>query len=1199
MKHFLFYIAYSFLLSTSVTAQDSTGYWHDKERKLRYHPEGNDFVITNGERRFTRALYGTNTAFRVEAGDLPEFALYLPGMGGNIKFGLMNNDSSKWLINAAKIIARYRPGSMLYEINDPLLNKGSLFITILAMGDAEGAIIKFETKNIPDNIKLVWSYGGVTGRKFSRDGDMGPDPESVFYMKPEYCKNNQYVINNNEFLLQLSTNKNLLIKGILPTDASVRIVNARHQQTPLLLLNSVADSMPVVAGELLLKSETATYFSFSKQDNSSSVNKDLATVFTIAETARKKIADRIKVVTPDPYINTIGAAIGIAADAIWESPSFMHGAIGWRMRLNGWRGAYSADVLGWHDRAREHFRAYAKSQLTTPDSGKIVADTALHLARQQEKLGTSVFSNGYISRNPNGDFRPHHYDMNLVFIDQLLWHFNWTGDTAFVKEMWPLLTRHLAWEKRNFDVDADGLYDAYAAIWASDALQYSGGAVTHSSAYNYRANKMASMLADIIGEDGSKYKREAEKILSAINRILWLKNEGHYAEFKDAMGLQLTHDMPALWSIYHSLDSDVADAFQSYQSMQYIKNYIPHIPIKAKGLTDGFYTISTSNWMPYTWSLNNVALAELMHTSLAGWQAGKNEEAFLLWKSSLMESMYLGGSPGNFQQISTYDGIRGEAYRDFADPVGMTSRSLVQGLFGILPDALKNKLTIKPGFPSHWEYASLNTPDILFDFKRTGKKDQYNISLLSPKESSLELVLKVNGNNISGIMVNGKKASWQNISEAIDIPMISIAAGKAKKYNIVIEWQGKLADENPEIRNVVAAQPFKYATTGLRLIKLYDPQQLFSSARIESNSLNAAISKNTGYKTAFVQVQQGAFIYWKAINTRVKQPLELVYDPEQKKNGLSFKIKNNTAFSTAINIIVNEMADKFQLSVLTDANGLSSAINVPAKNIIAGSNTVTTDDKSFQQKIINWNVDNNFSQHSEAVELSEYFNDKVSNIFKNKYLSPRPAVPTLQLPTQGIGDWTHPLLTANINDSGFRKAAVNDRFPVSGNLSFTTPADSNKKNIVFVSQWDNFPVRKSLPLNGKASHAYFLMAGSTNPMQSQFDNGKIVIRYTDGSKDSLILRNPENWWPIEQDYFNDGYAFNTKAARPVRIHLKTGKIYSVLTDPANEYNGKMIEGGAATVLDMPLNKNKILQSLTLSALANDVVIGLMGITLVR
>ncbi|MGN8055681.1 hypothetical protein ACTJKN_05360 [Pedobacter sp. 22163] len=43
----------------------------------------------------------------------------------------------------------------------------------------------------------------------------------------------------------------------------------------------------------------------------------------------------------------------------------------------------------------------------------------------------------------------------------------------------------MAWEKRVFDVDDNSLYDTYAAIWASDALQYSGRSGTPSSAYNY------------------------------------------------------------------------------------------------------------------------------------------------------------------------------------------------------------------------------------------------------------------------------------------------------------------------------------------------------------------------------------------------------------------------------------------------------------------------------------------------------------------------------------------------------------------------------------------------------------------------------------------------------------------------------------------------------------------------------------------
>jgi len=138
------YILLGLFFCEDIIAQtaDTSKWWHGKERTLRYYPEGDDIVITNGNRRFTRALYGTNTAFRAEAGDLPEFALYMPGMGGNIKFGLANNDTSKWIINADKITARYRPGSMLYDIKDKMLGKGKLQLNILTMAHSDGIIIK-------------------------------------------------------------------------------------------------------------------------------------------------------------------------------------------------------------------------------------------------------------------------------------------------------------------------------------------------------------------------------------------------------------------------------------------------------------------------------------------------------------------------------------------------------------------------------------------------------------------------------------------------------------------------------------------------------------------------------------------------------------------------------------------------------------------------------------------------------------------------------------------------------------------------------------------------------------------------------------------------------------------------------------------------------------------------------------------------
>ncbi len=1094
------------LLAQYMFAQTANGLWHGVEREIHYKPDGEDFVLVNGKRRFNRALYGGNTAFRAEAGDLPEFALYLPGMGGNLKFGFIKGEKSKWLIDANKIETRYRPGSMIYTIKDSMLGSGIVAITALATIDKEGFLVKIESKNIPAETKLFAAYGGATGTRFSREGDIGADPESSFYLKPEYCKGNIYHINKNAFVLYYgsktlseeeryeiqykpvteasklpSTLKS--ISGIFPATAIVKTGDANKQQTPLQFFSLSDTSTPAIVSQMAFSSQPLYFFIGNDKANDVSYS-NLPQLFNKAEKSRKELANRIKVVTPDAYINTIGGALAIASDAVWESPSYLHGAVAWRMRLPGWRGAYLADVLGWHDRVRTHFDAYALSQVTEPLTGPVVMDTALHLARSAEKMGTSVFSSGYISRNPGGDKRPHHYDMNLVFIDQLLNHFLWTGDTAYVRQMWPLLKRHLDWENRNFDVDGDNLYDAYAAIWASDALQYSGGGVTHSSAYNYKAFKMAGELATIVGEDSEPYRKKAEVILKAINTKLWMKDKGVYAEYKDLLGKQLLHPSPALWTIYHAIDSKVPNAFQAYQSLRWIDNNIPRIPIRAKGLNDStLYTISTSNWQPYTWSLNNVVLGEVMHTALAYWQGGRSEEAFKLWKSALVESMYLGASPGNFQQLSFYDAIRGELYRDFADDIGMTARSLVEGLFGVFVDALHDTLFIKPGFPLAWKNASLTTPDLGYSFKSKGNSDFYNITTHFSKALNLSLLLKARKDDVESVLVNGRKVEWYFDSMAVAYPLLQIKAPESKFFKIRIVWKGK------EIKKTFV-----------------------SKAQAKLTSID------------FVRAKQNKAIYWQPEET----VMILVIDALQKR-------PNNT--------------------------------------------------KIF-----------------ERINLSGHFNDEVSNIFKNQYLSPRPKGPTLQLPTQGIGNWAYALVQPNISDSGLRqRAGKKNEMVTKEGIPFSTPSQYGTKNILFTSQWDNYPDSAIVPLSGKASHAYFLMAGSTNPMQSRMVNGEVVIQYKDGSEEKLELKNPENWWPIEQDYYDDGFAFTTDAPKPVRVYFKTGedtrdfKNYTTLRG----FSNRAIDGGAGTVLDMRLNSSKELKSITVKAIANDVVIGLMSLTLVR
>ncbi|MBO2010099.1 DUF4450 domain-containing protein [Hymenobacter negativus] len=1122
-----------FLLTLTAHAQTPPPLWHNQPRTLRYRPEGSDFVITNGTHRFTRALYGTNTAFRVEAGDLPEFALYLPGMGGNMKFGLLANGQSKWLVKAENIVARYRPGSMLYDITDPLLGSGTLHLEVLAMADAEGLLVKARFENVPaKKVQLLWAFGGATGKKFSRDGDIGADPESSFYLKPEYCQGNAFELKKNAFTLSYSIAskaaapaplKTLL--GIVPPGAQNHIADAAQQESPQQLFASAATATPVAVGVLTAKAGEDYYFGVQKAEQAAVVTyKTLPAAFARAEAARTALASRVSVSTPDAYLNTLGGTLAVAADAIWETPSYMHGAVAWRMRLNGWRGPYAADPLGWHDRAATHFRAYAKSQLTSPPNGPVTPDTALHLARQLEKLGTTVFSEGYISRNPGGDFRPHHYDMNLVFIDELLRHFNWTGDLALAREMWPLLQRHLAWEKRNFDPDGDGLYDAYAAIWASDALQYSGGGVTHSSAYNYYANRQAAELARLLGENAAPYHQEAARIRQAMQSRLWLTKLGWYAEYQDALGLKSLHQSAGLWTIYHAIDSEVPEALDAYQATRYIDAEIPHIPVRAAGLPDaGYYLLSTTNWQPYDWSLNNVVLAENLHTSLAYWQAGRGQDAFLLWKSALLESMYLGSSPGNFQQISFYDNYRGELYRDFADPIGMAARSLVEGLFGIRPDALHDTLRVRPGLPAAWDSASLKVPDVTFRYRRQGQRETYTIAQRLPKLLALQLQIPALADDVASLKVNGQPAAWRNVATAVGRPLVEINSAPAAGYRIEIEWQGEALDPAASLKTASVGTVVSTGFAHAQAVAVADPQQALSQVQLTGSTLTAQLAGAPGSRTAFIQLKQGRLAWWEPLKTVVASP-----------------------------------------------TGTGNALAAPAT----------------------W----------ETVDLSAAFNDRVTQIFRNNYLTPRTQTATLALPTQGIGNWCYPLTQATIDDAGLRQlAGAKNEIKLPTGVPLRTPGAGGTKNILFVSQWDNYPHQATLPLRGQASRATLLMAGSTNPMQSQLVNGEVTITYTDNTTATLPLRNPDNWWPIEQDLLDDGFAFQTGAPKPWRVHLKTGLIaqdFNQFTS-IKGFSTRAIDGGAATVLELPLDPKKKLKSLTVKALANDVVIGLMSVTLGR
>ena len=174
----------------------------------------------------------------------------------------------------------------------------------------------------------------------------------------------------------------------------------------------------------------------------------------------------------------------------------------------------------------------------------------------------------------------------------------------------------------------------------------------------------------------------------------------------------------------------------------------------------------------------------------------------------------------------------GELYRDFADPIGMAGRTLVEGLFGILPDALKNTLVIKPGFPGEWKHASISTPDISFDFKRNGMLETYVIKQDFGRTMKLKLQLPAYFDNVQSVQLNNKIIQWTINSNTIGQPYIEISIPAQKEYRITLQWKGRALEKLIYKKQIPQSGTFTITPKIATDLRVYDPQGIFSKTSV-------------------------------------------------------------------------------------------------------------------------------------------------------------------------------------------------------------------------------------------------------------------------------------------------------------------------------------------------------------------------------
>jgi hypothetical protein len=231
----------------------------------------------------------------------------------------------------------------------------------------------------------------------------------------------------------------------------------------------------------------------------------------------------------------------------------------------------------------------------------------------------------------------------------------------------------------------------------------------------------------------------------------------------------------------------------------------------------------------------------------------------------------------------------------------------------------------------------------------------------------------------------------------------------------------------------------------------------------------------------------------------------------------------------------------------------------------------------------------------ECLDLGGALNADVREIYRQQYLSPRPATVSVRIGTDGYSPWTFLHWKSPPPEIGLDR--VPGMLDAAGRLA--TPQGvpfhwaGGERNIAFTSLWDNYPASVEVPVGQAAEAAWFLVCGSTTVMQSRIANAVLRLRYADGSEDRFELVPPFNYWnlsPITANARAPGQSARTD-------YTDADDVFAV----PKPWPETVALGGncRAILLHRRLRPGVVLQSAGLETLSQEVVVGLMGVTLMN
>ena len=1089
--------------------------------KALYGVENDAIVAQNGARFFNRPLYAPNIPAMALAGDKPQIRLIdAEYCYGTLLLGYARGESSKWLHEFDHIKTRFYPARVVWELSDASLDGVRIQCEAAALAVGHGMTLKFSVEGDQTGDKVIWAFGGGRPKRpesgvptviWESDPSFQP-AETVKGLTPELCAGNRAEASGEGFVLTPPLSKGYpavetygigapsarSALGRCSVRSNARVGNASALGTPLALARSASGELPMVCGQFPAnEGRGPVYWAIQAEataaaKSSLSSSNDLASFSTLHEQAvqrAREFASRVIIDTPDAALNTAVSFRAAAVDGAWYPPYYTHGAMVWNGPMPGWRRLYGPTVFGWHENVKTEMKYYLKSQAQESNYTKPKADPNYGLALQAPD--SRLLGKGRITA--------HHsfcYDMQSVWFDSLVHAWRWTGDAELEALLRPALELHLQWQRDCFDPDGNGLYESYANAWATDSAWYNGGEGNQTTAYAYRGYLAAADMARRVGDPETERRHRARAELIRRNlRTLWMKSEGHPAEYREALGARRLHPDPCLYSVFLPIDADLFERAEAVQALHYTE-----WGLQRDASPLGGELCWTSNWVPWHWSLRELYPGENYHLALAYFQTGWADEGWKLLMGNYREGLYNSMVPGAVSHKS--------CGTDFNDSSAMFCRLIVEGLFGYVPDRPNGQVVFRPQFPQDWDHASIRTPDFQFKYQRETESLTWRVSMIEP--APMEFHVPVSAKAVRAVTVNGKPAKWRSAA-GLGRSVLVVRAPTGREAEVCVTWEGDVPSEASQPVVATVGESVKLRVPQGEIAEVTDPTGVLRDLRIDGGLVSATV-RHAGHSVVMARAKTGDLEQWHIFKMAVQDP---------------------------------------------PAEALRRAQTLPAPPADA-----------------RW----------EAISLGGVLNADVRDVYKQKYLSPRVQTCSTQLATDGFSPWTFTLWGCKPPILDLARVpsllGTNGLLQTPQGVPFLWPGDG--KNIAFTTQYDNFPHAVRVPVKRSGRAAWFLVAGTTNPFQTKIANAILRLRYADGREDTLELVPPQNYWMLsdkEWEYRAGTDDFCLPHPSPPMVQL-----------------GKECR---AMVLNRVLRPGVALESVELEALSQEVVVGLMGLTIMN